>query len=80
MYRACRTGEIVDFIHLGEQGMGHIMPQHLEIRGPLQGGDVVVPAREEVIHTQNILPGSDKAFTKVASDEPGATGYKNTLL
>jgi hypothetical protein len=39
-----------------------------------------VPAGEEVIHTKNILPGRDKTLTKVASDEPGATGNKNTFL
>ena len=56
------------------------IPENLEIRQALQVCDVLAPACEKVVHTENIMSGSDKTVAQVASDEAGTTGDKNTFL
>ena len=74
VHRRRRTGQIVDLVGFDIEREGYVMAHQLEGRMAEQAADVVAPAGEKVIHTQDFVAGRNQAFAQVRPDEPGAAG------
>jgi len=77
--RRRRAGEIEDLVHLHIQRKGHVVADELEAGMVVEMLDVALAAREEVVHAQDFVAGSQEAITEVRTEEAGAAGDKYTF-
>lgn len=48
---------MVDLVHFQQDGLHHVMPDQLKVELAQQVGDVVLAAREEVVHADDLQGG-----------------------
>ena len=70
----CRTGQVVDLIHLNIERKSDIVAHQLEVRMIEQMGNVVLGAREEVVQTDDVVAVGQQAFAEMRAEEAGTTG------
>ena len=51
----CRTGQVVDLVHLDIEGKGHIVAHQLKVRMVEQMGDVVFGSGKEVVKANDLV-------------------------
>jgi hypothetical protein len=74
------TGEIEDPVDFEEDRLRHVVPHKFEGRVAKEMRDVLLPAREEIVQTDYLVPVTDESLAKVGTDEPGTPGDENALL
>ena len=72
------TGQVVDLVHVDEDRLGHIVPDHLEILKVEQMLDVLAAAGEEVVETDDVRPLGQEALAQVGPEEAGTAGNQNS--
>ena len=60
--RACRRREIIDLVHFGIEGAGHVVTQRFEVWTSDEAGDVFLAASKVVVQAENVMPLGNKAF------------------
>jgi hypothetical protein len=74
-----RAGEVVDLVYLDIEREGDVMAHQFETRLLQEVGDVVLPAGEKIIDTQNILALRDEPLAQVRAEESGAARHQDPL-
>jgi len=59
------AGEVVDFVHFHIERKGHVVAHKLEAGMAYQVADVLLAAREEVVHTQHVVAAFNEAVAEV---------------
>jgi hypothetical protein len=77
MDRRRGTGQVIDLVDLGKEGMNDVVAHELEIGVAQKVADVVLVSGEEVVHAQDIMPSFQKKIAEMASDEPGTARNQN---
>jgi len=75
-----RAGEVVDFVSFHIQRKRHVVPHQLEAGVVHQVGDVLLAAREEVVHTQHVVTGLNEPVAEVGAQETSTAGDENSFL
>ena len=73
------TGEIEDPVDFEEDRLRDVVSHEFEGGAAEEMGDVLLPAREEIVETDYLVAVADESLAKVGTDEPGASGDENTL-
>lgn len=70
---------MVDLIHLQQNWLDDIMPDHLEPRIPKQMHHILLPTGEEIINDDHVIPSGDQLIHQMTTNKTGATGDNNPL-
>ncbi len=61
MYRTGGAGQVVDLVHLQENGIDNVVPKQLETRISYQVQDVLLATRVKVIQADYLMARSQQA-------------------
>lgn len=73
----CRTGQVVDLVHLDVEREGHIVAHELKVRMIEQMDNVVLGAGEEIIEADDVMAIVQQAFAEMGSEKAGAASDQN---
>jgi hypothetical protein len=71
--------EIVDFIHLDEEGEGHVVAHELEPGVTMEMLDVALGAREQIVDAKHFVTLLEQAIDEMRPEEPGSAGHQNAF-
>ena len=69
---------MVDLVHFKQEGFDDIMPDELELRVLEVPQNVLLAAREEIVHNDDTITALDEAIHEMATDESGPACNQNT--
>ena len=75
----CRTGEIVDLVHLHVERKADVVAQELETRMVVKMVDVALGAGEEIVGAENLVPLLQKSVDQVRAEKSGSSRHENAL-
>jgi hypothetical protein len=64
-------------VHLNFEGIDDVMPQQLEVRIAKQMGNVALPAREEVVQTDDFIAIGDQTIAQMTAQKSCSAGDEN---
>lgn len=70
-----RARQVVDPVHLQQDGLHHVVPDHLQRRVPGLVRQVLLPPREEVVHHHHAVAALQETVHQVAAHEPGTARH-----
>lgn len=74
MNRGGRASQVVDLIHLQKNRLDDVVSDELEPGVPKAVHQVLLPAGEEIVNDDHIVPSIEKLVDEVAADESRPTG------
>lgn len=74
VHRGRGAREVIDPVHLEQDGLDDIVAEQLEPGVPEVVRDVVLPPGEEVVHHDHAVPLLQQPVDEVAANEPGPSG------
>lgn len=77
MNRRGRASQVVDLIHLQKNRLDDVVSDELEPGVPKAVHQVLLPAGEEIVDDNHIVPSIEKLVDEVAADESRPTGNHN---
>jgi hypothetical protein len=66
-------------VHLQQQRLHHVVADHLKVGLANKVRDVLLAAREKVVHADHLVAAVDKVLTQVAADEARAAGDEHAV-
>ena len=78
MRRRGRAGEVVDLVDLDLEGIDHVVPQEFKARVGEQVDDVLLPAGEQIVEADDLVPVADEPVAEVTAQEAGAAGDEDS--
>ena len=75
----CRTGQIVNLIHLDIEREGHIMTHHLVPGVAMQMVDVAFGAGEIIVDTDHLVPLIQQTVGQMRADKAGPASDQNAF-
>ena len=77
MGRGGGAGQVVDLVHFHHAGNGDVMADYFKSGIVRQVKEVLLAAREEVVHADDFMAFFQKPFAEVGADEAGSSGDQN---
>jgi hypothetical protein len=73
------TGQVVDLVHLKEDGLGDVVANHLKVAVRQEVFDILSPTGIEVVETDDLFSLIKEPLTEVRADKAGPSGNKNLM-
>src|SRR5436309_3222546 len=73
----CRTGQVIDLVHLDVEREGDIVPHDFKMRIAEEMRDVVLCAGKKIVDAQHIVTRRQETLAKMRSEKPGSAGHEH---